>query len=388
MSLHEMITRLQSYHLNFDGDTYDLCAICEGYCERHLISCLIPGEVELISSYLNISPKDFVDRYADGILISKGEVTVLRLCSRCPFIDDDFKCTIKPVKPIMCDIYPVYAEVDGDGNVDFDLDPACPLTHYPPAAQSFREKCIPALRELSINPDSYVAIEEFDCLSYNFDRFDELCHDPQERKVCSLQDVLARTVDLTPGRLAAFFESKPEVSAGPGSHQEQSPDGLQMLATQLAQSDISRDLWPEISRNAISLKAGIWGTDDPEYLTTIQHLALMQQADDEHVKAIHCAVAVAALYRIPANQRDAGILRIGGRGQGDHDKIISRSRIYPGMVARPTDRRISRCQRGYRSYQKWGPHIIQQLKTRTNSSGQSISETVPPVMEWGDMIAR
>ena len=292
------------YHRNFVGDTYEVCSICQGECEKYLVSCLLPGEIELISSYLNVSSQKFQNKYTDTIRTSNRDVTVLRLCTRCPFISNDFRCTIKDVKPIMCDIYPVYISVPKKNKLYFGLDPKCALTHYKPTADLFRKKCVPLLKQLKISPKIYAAIEEFDCESYDFDILDK-----QRKKnmqhIYSVEDVKKGIVDRSPGIFAKIWKNiisdSPDKSLNITSNNLELLNDLKLLLKVLQKTENDSTHWSKVEEYSTSLKEKIYYSDSVEYITAIMHLAkwkVKKQNND-----IHKAVSLAALARIPYNNR-------------------------------------------------------------------------------------
>src|SRR5688572_26956483 len=101
------IEKFAIFHQEFKGDTWDICERCGGKCEINKIGSLMPGEAEYIAGTLSCSVEDFRTMYLDGIVTPHGTVDVLKLKPGCPFLSPDFRCTIKDVKVVLCDVYPV-----------------------------------------------------------------------------------------------------------------------------------------------------------------------------------------------------------------------------------------------------------------------------------------
>jgi Fe-S-cluster containining protein len=162
--------RFEEFHREFHGDTWDVCARCGGKCEIHKIGSLMPGEAEYIADNLGMPIAEFRDHYLDGIVTPLGVVDVLKLKPGCPFLSADYRCTIPDVKVVLCDVYPIVFEV-GENDVDFMLDPWCPITrHVQELAGIFERDAIPALRRLKAPLEWYRAVELYDGFCVDYDR--------------------------------------------------------------------------------------------------------------------------------------------------------------------------------------------------------------------------
>lgn len=161
--------RFARFHREFQGDTWDVCERCGGMCEINKIGSLMPGEAEFIAANLGMPVQEFRNRYLDGIETPFGVVDVLKLKPGCPFLSPDFRCTIKDVKVVLCDAYPVVFEVSND-KVNFSLDEWCPIVRFvPELANIFEKKAIPAIEHIDAPVDWYRAVELFDglCVDYH-----------------------------------------------------------------------------------------------------------------------------------------------------------------------------------------------------------------------------
>jgi len=96
-------------------------------------------------------------------------VDVLKLKPGCPFLDASFRCTIKDVKVVLCEVYPVVFDVVGD-EVQFSVDPwcrssaTCRAERYLPAGRH------PALRRLQCPTDWYRAVACTNSLCVDYDK--------------------------------------------------------------------------------------------------------------------------------------------------------------------------------------------------------------------------
>jgi uncharacterized protein len=175
LELHSMFTKMSpdkfvAFHQEFKGDTWDVCERCGGKCEINKIGSLMPGEAEYIAGMRGESVEEFREKYLDGIITPFGTVDVLKLKPGCPFLSPDFHCTIKDVKVVLCDVYPVVFEVE-DGNTIFSLDEWCPIVrHVPELAAIFERDAIPAIKRLEAPVDWYRAVQLYDSLCMDYDK--------------------------------------------------------------------------------------------------------------------------------------------------------------------------------------------------------------------------
>ena len=161
--------QFEEFHREFQGETWDICAKCGGKCEINKIGSLMPGEAEYIAMKRGESLTDFRNQYLDGIETPFGIIDVLKIKSGCPFLSADYHCTIPDVKVVLCDVYPIVFEVEGE-NVEFYLDEWCPIVrHVPELSRRFEKLGIPALKNLDVPVDWYRAVECYDnlCVDYN-----------------------------------------------------------------------------------------------------------------------------------------------------------------------------------------------------------------------------
>jgi len=121
------LEKFAQFHECFKGDTYQACRSCGGKCEHNKIGTLLPGEKEFISKSLGIPIRTFENLYLDRLITSAGAVDVLKMVYDCPFLDKQNRCTIKNVKVVLCEIYPIVFSIDND-SVKFHLDEKCQLT--------------------------------------------------------------------------------------------------------------------------------------------------------------------------------------------------------------------------------------------------------------------
>jgi Fe-S-cluster containining protein len=162
--------RFSAFHNEFKGDTWDTCELCGGKCEINKIGSLMPGEAEYIAASLGTDVQTFRATFLDGIATPYGVVDVLKLKPGCPFLSPDFRCTIKDVKVVLCDVYPVVFDVE-HGQVVFSMDEWCPIVRYrPQIAAVFESDAIPALQRLDAPVDWYRAVQMYDSLCVDYDK--------------------------------------------------------------------------------------------------------------------------------------------------------------------------------------------------------------------------
>lgn len=195
--------RFEDFHREFHGDTWDVCARCGGKCEIHKIGSLMPGEAEYIAEDLGVAIDKFRDHYLDGIKTPLGIVDVLKLKPGCPFLSADYHCTIPDVKVVLCDVYPIVFEV-GENDVEFMLDPWCPITRYvKELAHIFERDAIPALRKLDAPLEWYRAVELYDGLCVDYERIFALRESEPGYAILTLDAIAScQIADTDPPELA------------------------------------------------------------------------------------------------------------------------------------------------------------------------------------------
>lgn len=160
------------YHGSFAGDTYDACARCGGKCEKFKISTLMPGEKEFMAEKLGLTLTQLEEQYLSEINTPYGNVDVLKLKNDCNFLDQEYKCTAIPAKPVLCDTYPVVFYISKN-KVHFEIDKAdCPMVHWPEyklAVKNFEINGIRAIKEMRIPFVWWKKVALFD--EFDFDYF-------------------------------------------------------------------------------------------------------------------------------------------------------------------------------------------------------------------------
>jgi uncharacterized protein len=159
---------IRYYHDNFEGDTYDACFHCGGKCEKYKIATLMPGEKEYMSKKLGIPIPVLEEKYLSSINTPSGTVDVLKMKDGCNFLDDQYRCTAIPAKPVNCDSYPIVFYLT-KRTVKFEIDKHdCPMVHwreYDKAVEAFATKGIDIIKKLKV-PFSWwkmvVLFDEFD----------------------------------------------------------------------------------------------------------------------------------------------------------------------------------------------------------------------------------
>jgi len=164
------------YHGSFAGDTYDACARCGGKCEKFKISTLMPGEKEFMAEKLNIPLTVLEEKYFSAINTPLGNVDVLKMKNNCPFLDEEYRCTAIPAKPVLCDTYPVVFYIS-KGKVHFKIDKTdCPMVHWPEydmAVKDFETKGIRALKEMKIPFTWWEKVTLYDEFDFDYIRIEK-----------------------------------------------------------------------------------------------------------------------------------------------------------------------------------------------------------------------
>jgi len=174
------LEKFKSFHKKFKGDFFDICAICGGKCEYNKIGTLLPGEKEFIAKSIKKPLSILEDEYLDKLITPLGDVDVLKFVYSCPFLDNQFRCTIKNVKVVTCDIYPILL-FDDNGSVGFRIDADCLLSKDEKIRRYFLEIGIKCLKEPDIPVEWIKIIEQYD--RYDFD-YKEIEKMRKDRKKC------------------------------------------------------------------------------------------------------------------------------------------------------------------------------------------------------------
>lgn len=187
--------RFAEFHNAFKGDGrwWQVCADCQGECEKHKVGSLMPGEADYIAGSLGLSIPAFRDQYLDCLCTPLGDIDVLKLKPGCPFLDANFRCAIRPVKVVLCDAYPIAFEVKAK-QVSLFVDPECPISPRPEAAQYFERVGIPALRKLGAPLRWYRAVALYDNFNIDYERLEKGREDASKYKIFTLEQLLAARV--------------------------------------------------------------------------------------------------------------------------------------------------------------------------------------------------
>lgn len=190
------------FHREFNGedDWWGMCNKCGGKCEQYSIGSLMPGEKRLMSNWLNITISQFENLYLDRIITPLGDIDVLKMKPGCPFLDENFHCTIKQIKVVLCDIYPIAFEVKNN-IVNFFIDPWCPLSKLPEAVRYFEHVGIPALKKLNASVEWYRAVALYDHFSYDYEKINHKRQDVNKYESFTLEEILAARIEIPSGEM-------------------------------------------------------------------------------------------------------------------------------------------------------------------------------------------
>ena len=197
--------RFMKFHREFQLDTLDICKRCGGKCEKNKIGSLMPGEAEYVATNLTMNLDEFRDRYLDAINTPYGIVDVLKITHTCPFLGTNFSCSIKKLKFVLCETYPILFSIQKN-KVNFYLDDWCPMVrHKDKLAQIFEKKGIPAIKRIGAEIKWYKAVATFDSLFFDYNKLHERRVTNKGYKIFSLEEVLSFEIFLTPPSLPEAY---------------------------------------------------------------------------------------------------------------------------------------------------------------------------------------
>ena len=108
------------------------CNHCGKCCQRYGELSLTPLDVLHISNYLEMTSKDFIDRYCD---VGKGFDVCIRTnesTKRCIFLGNDPSgccyCQIYDVRPMTCYLYPLRSRLESKNAFFIDSIASCPTS--------------------------------------------------------------------------------------------------------------------------------------------------------------------------------------------------------------------------------------------------------------------
>jgi hypothetical protein len=86
------------------------CTQCGNCCRRHgerAFVYLVRHDLEAIPAYLGIRREAFLEAYCED---EAGRVTLKTQAPECPFLTEDSRCRIYPVRPKQCATWPFWEE--------------------------------------------------------------------------------------------------------------------------------------------------------------------------------------------------------------------------------------------------------------------------------------
>ena len=98
------------------------CRKCGECCKGYGGTYLSDNDIDVISRYIDSDPKRFVDRYCN--LSGNRPLLAQRKDGYCIFWDQ--RCTIHPVKPLMCRKWPFLESILIDSNNWLIMADSCP----------------------------------------------------------------------------------------------------------------------------------------------------------------------------------------------------------------------------------------------------------------------
>ncbi len=189
--------KFQEFHARIEGEGWwwQICSACGGQCEHNKIGSLVPGEKEFIAGWLGMPVRDFEEQYLDRVVTPSGGIDVLSLADpTCPFLGSDFRCRVKPVKVVMCEVYPVIFEVR-DGKVAYFVDSLCPLAQQKEIGSYFENTVIPALTALAPPVEWCKAVALYDHFDYDYEALRKERKTGAKYQSFALEQLLAKRLD-------------------------------------------------------------------------------------------------------------------------------------------------------------------------------------------------
>ena len=86
------------------------CTQCGNCCRNHgeySFVYLMPSEVEAIAKHLGLSRRELLAKHCEKV---DGAVTIRTDSPACPFLQEDNRCGIYPVRPKQCATWPFWSE--------------------------------------------------------------------------------------------------------------------------------------------------------------------------------------------------------------------------------------------------------------------------------------
>ena len=153
----------------------------------------MPGEKEFMAEKLNLSLDELKEKYLSAINTPYGNVDVLKMKDNCNFLDEEYRCTAIPAKPVLCDTYPVVFFISG-GKVQFEIDQSdCPMVHwqeYNMAVTNFDKNGIKAIKKMKIPFSWWKKVALFDEFDVDYVRIEQELAKTKGYEEFYLEDIL------------------------------------------------------------------------------------------------------------------------------------------------------------------------------------------------------
>lgn len=180
------------FHFKFKGDSeeiFSLCAKCGGLCEYNKIGTLLPGEKIYMAEMMKMNVKEFSDKYLDILLVDDEALDVLKFVEPCPFLNQNYECTCREFKVIMCEIYPIVFTTNGD-EIIFSLDENCPLTNHKDIREYFWNVGIPAFKAMEIPFKWFKCVEKYDLLNFDYKKIQSKRSSIEKCEIFTLEKII------------------------------------------------------------------------------------------------------------------------------------------------------------------------------------------------------
>lgn len=186
------IDKFVDFHSQFKGDSvtiFSICFDCGGMCEYNKVGTLIPGEKRYMASLIGMSVEDFADKYLDVLIVDDEKLDVLKFIEPCPFLTTNYECSCRKFKPIMCEVYPIVFEVEGQ-EVKYFLDDACPLMNNSKFAEYFNDIGIPAFKDIGVSLKWFKCVEKYDHLNFDYQKIQKMRTSNSKCEEFFLEDII------------------------------------------------------------------------------------------------------------------------------------------------------------------------------------------------------
>jgi len=180
-----MAIDFEKIHKEFDGMMLDLCVECKGKCEKDELTMFIPGEIEFTAKKMNLSSKEFIEKFCNIIKFKGNEIYIIK-AGVCPFLNKEYRCELEEsnCKIIRCLLYPVLIGIKNN-KIRIFVDPNCPMANR--ITEDFRNKAFKIYEEIKQDiPKWWLEfVSRYDECTYDYKKLEKL----RNKKVISVKEL-------------------------------------------------------------------------------------------------------------------------------------------------------------------------------------------------------